>query len=89
MVSHVKEQLNSNIDSLVRELERHAVAGCCARSLEALEAQVEALPWPADADAARARERLIDAIRKLQERARKASEPAAGDRLSAPESRRD
>jgi len=70
MISCWKESLTLEVDSIVRELEGHAVAGCCEPALRALEAQVARLCWPADADAQRERDRLISAIRRVREKAR-------------------
>ena len=60
-----------DVDTIIDGLPRYIAAGCCEPSLKTLEADVTALPWPADPDAQAQRSRLLDAIRKAQETARK------------------
>ena len=66
----LKGLLHTEVDGIIAELDSYIVAGCCEPQLKTLEAQVAGLPWPADADALKERDRLIDAIRKAQAKAK-------------------
>jgi hypothetical protein len=67
----LKDLVRVNTEVVIDNLAAYIAAGCCEPSLKTLEAQVSALPWPADPDVQVQRAKLIDAIRKAQEKARK------------------
>lgn len=67
----LKELVRLDAEAIIASLAAYITAGCCEPSLKALEAEVSALPWPADPDVRAPRDKLLDAIRKAQETARK------------------
>lgn len=67
----LKELVRMDAEAIIGSLSRYIAAGCCEPSLKTLEAEVRALPWPADPDVLVLRDRLIDAIRKAQAAAKK------------------
>lgn len=66
-----KQLVTSQVQVIIDSLGGYIEAGCCEPALKGLEAEVRGLPWPADADMARERDRLIDAIRRAQDAAKK------------------
>jgi len=70
-IALLKRLVESNVDTIIRSLGGYIEAGCCEPALKSLEAQASKLPWPTDSDLQKQRGKLIDAIQKAQEKARK------------------
>lgn len=67
----LKELVRMDVEAIISNLSSYISAGCCEPSLKTLEADVRALPWPADADVLLQRDKLLDAILKAQAAAKK------------------
>ena len=70
----LKELVRMDTEAIIGSLSHYVAAGCCEPSLKVLEADVRALPWPADPDVLLQRDRLISAIQKAQAAAKQDTE---------------
>jgi hypothetical protein len=70
----LKELVRMDVEAIISNLSNYISAGCCEPSLKTLEADVRALPWPAEPDVLLQRDKLIDAILKAQAATKKDTE---------------
>lgn len=70
-ISRLKRLVGLQVSSIISVLDNYIKEGCCEPSLKTLETQVDKLPWTQDRPVQEQKDKLVKAIQKSQEKARK------------------